>query len=212
MPISSITAFAEDCSSTAQKAEQSQDKGTSEESAIQIPQEEFDTDSNNNSKGQSNDQTTDKDLSNENNSSLNSNSKEEATSKENASILGIGDNVWVNGKTGDDSNSGTEVSPVKTFEKAKELLTANNADIIWVSGTIEINGTNKTWYLGGKSIMREVTYTGDLVRITNGGTLTLQNIIIDGSSKSGATGKVTLADGSGGSLITLQGDSNNKPT
>lgn len=81
LPISSITVFAEDFSSTAQKAEQPQDKVTSQDSAIQIPQEEFDTDSNNNGKGQSNDQTTGEDLSNVNISSLSSNSKEEGAPK-----------------------------------------------------------------------------------------------------------------------------------
>lgn len=122
-----------------------------------------------------------------------------------ADELQPGDSVWVNGKTGDDANPGTEEEPVKTFGRAKELMDKLNSDIIWVTGALEVNGTTETWDLGGKMIMRDGLYNGDLVRVTNKGNLTLKNIVLDGGCKNGATGIATEGDGGGGSLIAVHG-------
>ena len=124
-----------------------------------------------------------------------------------ADELQPGDSVWVNGKTGDDANPGTENEPVKTFKRAKELMDKLDSDIIWVTGTLEVNGTTETWDLGGKMIMRDGLYNGDLVRVTNKGNLTLKNIVLDGGCKNGATGIATEGDGGGGSLVSVRGGS-----
>ena len=119
--------------------------------------------------------------------------------------LGPGDNVYVNGKTGDDANPGTEDEPVKTFARAKELMDELGSDIIWVTGALQVNGTTETWDLGGKMIMRDGLYNGDLVQVTNKGKLTLENIVLDGGCKNGATGIATEGDGGGGSLVAVRG-------
>ena len=122
--------------------------------------------------------------------------------------LAPGDNVYVNGKTGDDSNPGTEEAPVKTFAKAKELMVQYDSDIIWVTGALQVNGTTETWDLGGKMIMRDGLYNGDLVQVTNKGKLTLENIVLDGGCKNGATGIASEGDGGGGSLVAVRGGNN----
>lgn len=116
-----------------------------------------------------------------------------------------GDNVYVNGKTGDDNNPGTEAEPVKTFARAKELMEELNSDIIWVTGALQVDGTTETWNLGGKMVMRDGAYNGDLVQVTNKGRLTLEDIVLDGGCKNGATGIATGGDGSGGSLVAVRG-------
>ncbi len=123
-----------------------------------------------------------------------------------------GDNVWVNGSTGDDANPGTEEYPVKTFSRAKELMDKFNSDIIWVTGALQVSGTTETWDLGGKMVMRDGAYRGTLVEVTNKGSLTLRNLVIDGGCKNGATGKADSGDGSGGSLITVRGSESTKST
>lgn len=109
--------------------------------------------------------------------------------------------IYVNSGAGDDEkNSGFEPDkPVKTFTKAKELLeqaleTSPDPDMvegIYVTGTIEVTGS-ETWSLPKNTkLMRydqknksrkaqEVsTFTGNLVNVS--GTLTLKDIVIDGS-------------------------------
>ena len=111
-----------------------------------------------------------------------------------------GDNVYVNGETGDDSNPGTEAQPVKTFAKAKELMEKYGSDIIWVSGALDLSGTTETWDLDGKMMMREAEYTGELVHLSDGANLTLKNIVLDGGLGNGARGK-SNGEGCGGSLV-----------
>ena len=124
-----------------------------------------------------------------------------------AGELQHGDNVYVNGRTGDDANPGTEDEPVKTFGRAKQLMDELDSDIIWVTGALEVNGTTETWDLGDKMIMRDGLYNGELVRVTNKGNLTMTNIVIDGGCKNGATGIANGGDGSGGSLVGVRGAS-----
>lgn len=132
----------------------------------------------------------------------------QSSSDEDAAVpaaLAHGDNVYVNGKTGDDANPGTEEAPVKTFARAKQLMDELDSDIIWVTGALQVNGTAETWDLGGKMIMRDGLYNGDLVQVTNKGKLTLENIVLDGGCKNGATGIATVGDGGGGSLVSVRG-------
>lgn len=123
----------------------------------------------------------------------------------NADALSKGDPVYVNGSTGDDSNPGTKAKPVKTFAKAKELMEKYGSDIIWVTGMLSLSDATETWDLGGKMMMRDSDYHGELVRITDASSLTLTNIVIDGGVENGAYGQA-LADsleGYGGSLVSV---------
>lgn len=115
--------------------------------------------------------------------------------------------VYVNGSTGDDGNPGTEAEPVKTFEKAKELLEVSGGDTIYVTGAITLSGVTGTWDLDGKTLARGDGYHGELVRLSSGAILTLGNIVLDGRSGDGATGVVTGSDGGGGSLVGVYGGS-----
>lgn len=122
------------------------------------------------------------------------------------------DVVYLNGATGSDDNPGTEDEPVKTFTKAKEVMENYGSDIIWVTGTVTLSGTSETWDLSGKTIMRDVAFRGELVHLTNGASLTLKNIVIDGANGDGAKAVASRGDGSGGSLIGLFGTSSEKCT
>ncbi len=128
---------------------------------------------------------------------------EEEPAEEDLLDVDAGQNVWVNGSTGSDSNNGTEASPVKTFELAKELLNGNGGDTIFVTGAITLNGTSATWSLGGKTLARGNNYHGTLVSLTNGASLTLTDIVLDGRSGDGQTGRATGGLGDGGSLVSL---------
>ena len=115
-----------------------------------------------------------------------------------------GDNVWVNGKTGDDANPGTESYPVKTFTRAKELMEQCDSKIIWVTGALQVSGTTETWDLDGKMVMRDGEYRGALVEVKKSGSLTLQNIVIDGGLSNGAFGWVDSGvEGNGASLVDV---------
>lgn len=115
--------------------------------------------------------------------------------------------VYINGSTGSDANPGTKDAPVKTFAKAKELLEASGGDTIYVTGAITLSGVAETWDLDGKILKRDIDYHGELVRLTSSAALALENIVIDGNSENGATGRSTSSDGGGGSLAGVYGNS-----
>lgn len=119
--------------------------------------------------------------------------------------LSQGDSIYVNGTSGDDSNDGSEESPVKSFARAKDLMNQYGSDIIWVTGTLQVSGSDEMWDLGGKLLMRDSLFRGELVHVSNGATLTLTNIVVDGGCKNGATGVASDGDGSGGSLFGVFG-------
>ncbi|MEG0265043.1 MAG: hypothetical protein RR641_03625, partial [Erysipelotrichaceae bacterium] len=86
--------------------------------------------------------------------------------------------VFLNGKTGLDTNDGaTSAQAVKTFEKAKDLLAENGT--IWINGEVEID-SDQTLTLTGKgttpSVKRVGGYKGALFVVNGGATLTLENI------------------------------------
>ncbi len=98
--------------------------------------------------------------------------------------VGGGNFVFVDGVNGKDTNDGTTLNtPVKTFEKAKEVLAGSSAEVISVLGAISVTGS-ETWTPsdGKESVTLESfpTYTGALVKVSNKASLTLQNVIIDG--------------------------------
>ncbi|MGN0034350.1 MAG: hypothetical protein ACI364_01295 [Coriobacteriales bacterium] len=95
---------------------------------------------------------------------------------------------------------------MQTFEKARELLEASGGEHIYVPGALLLSGadTSETWDLGGKSLVRDSAYHGELVSLDNGARLVLANIVLDGASGDGATGRVTDGWGGGGSLVGVR--------
>jgi len=106
--------------------------------------------------------------------------------------------VYLNGSSGSDSNDGTSSStPVKTFAAAKSLLSSGGGTI-YITGQV-IVADNETWNLSDYSsttVMRGSGFLGNLIQVSSGGSLTLEDIVIDGNSSA-----VTAA----GSLIYLYG-------
>ena len=93
--------------------------------------------------------------------------------------------IYLNGDMGDDSNNGlSSASPVKTFQKAAELLeAAPELTTIYVTGPVNVS-ENETWSLSSVpngEVKRYETYLGTLANVT--GTLTLRDITIDGAGR-----------------------------
>lgn len=91
--------------------------------------------------------------------------------------------VYLNGTSGDDTKDGSkEENAVKTFERAKELATANqNIEKIIVTGQIEIVGDISLAGTNAK-VYRSDDYNGFLFNIASKKAATLSNITIDGNS------------------------------
>ena len=90
-------------------------------------------------------------------------------------------NVYVNGSSGSDTAAGTQRAPVKTFEKAMELVARGGT--IYVSGTITVND-DQVWDLQGQNvtIKRVSSFTGPLVSVAGGGSLTVANVTMNGGA------------------------------
>ncbi len=113
--------------------------------------------------------------------------------------------VYLNGISGDDeNNTGFEVkSPVKTFKKAAEILQENESlDTIYIAGAVTVS-ENVTWSLPQGQLKRYVDYDGTLINVT--GTLTLQDIIIDGAGQADGNSSSNDLEGavSKAALITV---------
>lgn len=112
--------------------------------------------------------------------------------------------IYLDGKNGSDTNDGSYENPVKTFEKAKDLLEKGGYDKIYVLGTVTVS-VEEEWSLGeGKTIYRYPTYFGNLVEI-DGGKLTLSDIVMDGSSDRGINNASSLIHVKNGDLIINDG-------
>lgn len=90
-------------------------------------------------------------------------------------------NVYVNGTSGSDTSAGTQRAPIKTFEKAMELVARGGT--IHVLGSITVND-DQVWDLEGQNvtIKRGSNVTGPLVIVSDGGSLTLANVTVNGGS------------------------------
>ncbi len=111
--------------------------------------------------------------------------------------------VWLDGKSGSDDNDGTQEAPVKTFEKAKELLEERGGDIIYLTGTITLSATSAAWSLDGKTLARGDDFHGTFIYLSKGASLVLTDIVLDGRTAEGQTGITTGGYGEGGSLVTV---------
>lgn len=87
--------------------------------------------------------------------------------------------VYLNGTTGNDSNSGDSANAaVKTLNKAMELV--KEGGTIYISGTVTVS---EPLSLSSKvTIKRGTSFTGPLITVANGGELTLSNVTINGGS------------------------------
>ena len=94
--------------------------------------------------------------------------------------------VYLNGASGNDSNAGNSTnSAVKTMNRALELV--KDGGTIYITGTVTVSEDTQ-WDLedSGVAIKRYVatrnSFTGPLITVANGGSLTLKNITINGGS------------------------------
>ena len=100
--------------------------------------------------------------------------------------------IYLDGEKGnDEENSGLAADDaVKSFERAKELLSQTEYDTIYVVGAVTVNASDAEWTfedLAGNEgsskqykVQRYLKYFGPLVIVPNGAELTLRDIIIDG--------------------------------
>ncbi|MGI6072385.1 MAG: Cna B-type domain-containing protein [Lachnospiraceae bacterium] len=89
--------------------------------------------------------------------------------------------VYLNGATGNDNNAGTQAAPVKSFEQALSLVAENGT--IYVSGTVTVSsGKNWSIEVAGVKMQRAAGFTGPLVSVTSGGSLTLSDLTMNGNS------------------------------
>ena len=93
-------------------------------------------------------------------------------------VFGENAEVYWDGTAGDDSSDGTKAHPVKTFEKAKELLAKDGT--IYICGPVKVSGT-QTWSLegyGNATLQR--CGDGYMIELLEGVSLTLEHITING--------------------------------
>lgn len=133
-------------------------------------------------------------------------------------LSGIPKVVYLNGSKGVDTNDGsTAKNAVKTFARAAELLgTDDGLKTIYVTNAVTIS-KDEAWALAGSvngTVKRYNTFTGALINVSKGASLTLSNIIIDGGKEENTTATNSLVTvQSGGSFTISEGavlQNNNK--
>ena len=85
-------------------------------------------------------------------------------------------------KVGSDHGTGTADSPLRTFARAKELISDNGT--IYIAGTYELDGNSETWSLSGKTgvtVKRAPENTEPMIRVYHDQTLTLEDVVLDGA-------------------------------
>ena len=92
-------------------------------------------------------------------------------------VSGNMSSVYLNGSSGKDTNAGGQNAPVKTLERACELVSSGGT--IYITGTVTISDEAE-WTEGNVTIRRGSSFTGPLVQVN--GTLTLSDITIHGGS------------------------------
>lgn len=128
---------------------------------------------------------------------------------------GTAEGVFVDGENGSDDADGSYEHPVKTFDKAAEIMNTVNSDknntadenfkpldTIYVLGQITVSD-EQSWSLDGKTLARYPRYTGRLVLLKDKGSLTLQNIVMDGGSNYGITDAKSLIEIDGSATLSI---------
>lgn len=94
--------------------------------------------------------------------------------------------VYLDGRTGNDNNTGTNpADAVKTFARAKELLGFSKTKVIRITGTVTIADT-ETWDLSdvpGAYVVTDAANTSYAGIIRAGASLTLTNLDLKGNEK-----------------------------
>ncbi len=127
--------------------------------------------------------------------------------------------VYVDGQAGNDGNSGLKPDePVKTFKKAREVLegllgegSSLTAEAkaavagVYVMGQLAVDDA-QPWSLSqGKRLIRYPDYKGYLVQVAGGETLTLQNIVVDGSGQEKMEADYALVKVLGAGILNING-------
>lgn len=105
---------------------------------------------------------------------------------------GTFEDVYLDGKNGDNENSGTTpAEAVKTFDRARELLAGSKTGCIRVLNPVTIPaGTEESWTLGDISdaayLVRDSSNAGCIVQVN--GTLNLENITLKGCTEEKMSG------------------------
>ncbi len=112
--------------------------------------------------------------------------------------------IYIDGVNGNDENDAlTESTPIKTFDKAKEILLSlqeedSSYNAIYVLNTITVSD-EETFDLNdeGNILIRDKSNKNALINIKSGGDLTLKNITINGnrSSVTKAESMITVTEG-----------------
>lgn len=117
-------------------------------------------------------------------------------------VSGNMSSVYLNGASGKDTNAGGQNAPVKTLERACELVSSGGT--IYITGTVTISD-NAEWTEGDVTIRRGSSFTGPLVQVN--GTLTLSDITIHGGSSNPSSSNIatnsTYAGSSKAPLIVV---------
>ena len=133
----------------------------------------------------------------------------------NAKILGIENlrvteinaadkNIYLNGRMGNDALDGkSEANAVKTFEKAKQLATANqNIKRIIVIGTTDIEGDVSLAGTNAK-ILRGDSFKDFVFSVPANKTATLTDITIDGNSSNNSIIEKSLVNVNNGAILNV---------
>lgn len=133
--------------------------------------------------------------------------------------------IFLDGVDGDDTYNGSTKTytgglngPVKTFNRAKTLLSSAAVKTIYIVNTVTVN-SSESWTFTGSGIAdpivkRSCSCEGYLINVTTGGTLTLQGIVIDGNKANfvATTGSLIAVDAGSlsiNSAVTLQNNAAN---
>lgn len=108
--------------------------------------------------------------------------------------------IYLNGQGNDFNDGSSSMQAVKSFDRAVELL-GNNKGFIWIMNGITIKD-EQSWDSEEMITLKRFTgsstsppYTGALIDIRNTGSLTLGNIIIDGSQEIESSAPAIIVDG-----------------
>ena len=110
--------------------------------------------------------------------------------------------VYLNGTSGNDNNGGSQSAPVKTMERACELVASGGT--IYITGTVTISD-DEEWTDSGVTLRRGSSFTGVLIQVN--GSLVLSDITIHGGSSNPSASNIatnsTYAGSSKAPLIVV---------